>query len=185
MPAICVPYSAHKTAPLARGDSQMQLFQVKSPSGELIMNAPLETITKVWRINSLVTAHILRHTVKLDAEYVICFAAEHGGWPKTLHVSRLPLEIPQRPEAAPNSPFRLVGDVELQARYHDYLGTAGSDPYSYLQWKLRLGSKVLERPPGLCTDRNCNWPECGCVFKKNGNMQQPQINPLGDLLCDQ
>lgn len=72
----------------------MQLFQVKSPDGELIMNAPLETIQKVWRVNSHVIMHLLRYTARLDQEYVIHFAAEINGWPKSLCIQRLPLEIP-------------------------------------------------------------------------------------------
>jgi hypothetical protein len=76
----------------------MQLFQVKDPNGNLIMNAPLEVIQRIWRINSHVLATVLKHTAKLDSEYVVHFAAEKDGWPKSLHIQRLPMEIPSVPD---------------------------------------------------------------------------------------
>lgn len=79
----------------------MQLFQVKAPSGDLIMNAPLEVIQRVWRINSHVLATVLKHTAKLDSEYVVHFAAEKDGWPKSIHIQRLPMEIPAPPAPLP------------------------------------------------------------------------------------
>ena len=78
----------------------MQLFQVKDANGNLIMNAPLETIQRVWHIDTQVAVHILRYTTKLDKEYIISFApngsAVRMGWPPALHIQRLPLEIPSR-----------------------------------------------------------------------------------------
>jgi hypothetical protein len=80
----------------------MQLFQVKSPSGELIMNAPLETIQRVWHVDTQIATHILRHTIRLDQEYILGFApngaAVRMGWPARLHIQRLPLEIPSVPD---------------------------------------------------------------------------------------
>lgn len=71
----------------------MQLYQVTDREGDLIMNAPIETIAKVFAINSVALSHIISHTQRLGHTYWL-HRVQTNGWPETLLIERLPLEVP-------------------------------------------------------------------------------------------
>lgn len=73
----------------------MQLFQVKDAKGELVMNAPLETLRWVLKLHKAAEMRLLTETVNLENECHLHFQRfpACGRWDK-LTISRLPLEIP-------------------------------------------------------------------------------------------
>lgn len=92
-------------------------------------------------------------------------------------------------------------------RYHDYRGDVirfnggapvnGSNPFEAVPYWLGRAEqpidangnalKACEHPPGDCNrlglpgdpcDRNCNWPECGCVCGTDGVMRPALSEPV-------
>jgi hypothetical protein len=72
----------------------MQLFNVKDPKGQFIMNAPIETIRWVFKIPVETMVRVLNETQRLGSHSELHFRSPAAGkWPVLL-VERLPLEIP-------------------------------------------------------------------------------------------
>jgi hypothetical protein len=83
----------------------MQLYQVTTREGALIMNAPIEIITKIFSINSVAESHIIRHTQTLGRQYWYYRpGAEDTWWPDTLVIERLPLDIPHPKDSPKDDP---------------------------------------------------------------------------------
>ena len=72
----------------------MQLFNVKTPSGAFIMNAPMETIRWVFKVPIETMVKVLNETQRLgQRSEVRCLA--RGKW-EVIMIERLPLEIPDQ-----------------------------------------------------------------------------------------
>lgn len=90
----------------------MQLYQVTDHGGELIMRAPMATISKCFVLDPLILTHILKATRKLGFEYWVHRVHPQDGWPATLRISRLPLEIPH-PSHDAGEPWEAVEVLDL------------------------------------------------------------------------
>jgi hypothetical protein len=90
----------------------MQLFNVKTPAGGFVMNAPMETIRWVYKIPIETMVRVLNDTQRLGAQSELHFRVPIGGQMSVL-IERLPLEIPRPPAAGirsePDLPTMLIG----------------------------------------------------------------------------
>lgn len=73
----------------------MILYEVRDADGELIMHAPMLTISRILGLSDELIARIERETRELDDESTLEFeGAPHASWAQ-IHIQRLPLTIPQ------------------------------------------------------------------------------------------
>ena len=100
-------------------------------------------------------------------------------WLALVDAARTPNQTPVRPELCHG---KAHTPVAVCAVCGCFVGSVDDLPKPTLQ-------KVGEQPPGDCNkrglsgdpcDRNCNWPECGCVPDGKGGMRAATASLLGD-----
>lgn len=155
----------------------MQLFQVKSHSGSLIMNAPLETLRWLFKLPTETVAEILHKTPRLEDEIQLNFT--HRGKLCAVIVSRLPMEVPHAEAGVPEARLKEgtrdempAAEAHVQALYERRQSAARA------AWDEQLPMSMRPQAGGPTRDEDTL-----------SRMRYPDTtggqNPLSDLLCDE